>query len=217
MQVTYLAAEIDASASHGPERVPERPYFLYVGLRYEYKNFSGLLAAFAQARPSLSDMALCVVGAPFTDEEEKLIAELGLDGAIEHYSQISDSHLAKLYRCSVAFVYPSLYEGFGLPPLEAMACGAPVVSSNSSSLPEVVGDAALFFDPTSKDEMAHRLVTIADDSAERERLIRRGQERVQMFTWDQTVSATLEIYGQISGRNISPERAASERVVQMVR
>jgi glycosyltransferase involved in cell wall biosynthesis len=148
------------------------------------------------ARPGL---ALCVVGTPFSNTERKLIAELGLVQAIEHYEQVSDAHLAKLYHHSVAFIYPSLYEGFGIPPLEAMACGTPVVASNRSSIPEVVGDAGLLFDPENMDELTDILITLTDDPSQRERLIARGQERAKAFSWDKTVSQTLEIYREVSG------------------
>lgn len=200
VRVTHLASEIDASLSHGPEGVPARPYFLYVGLRYRYKNFTALLTSFAKLRPSRPHAALCVVGAPFDAEECKLIAGLGLGDAVEHYGQVSDAHLAKLYRRSVAFVYPSLYEGFGIPPLEAMSCGTPVVAAERSSVPEVVGDAGLLFDPDSPDDLTDILRLLLDDEAERERLIARGRERARAFSWDKTVGQTLEIYRAVSGR-----------------
>jgi len=201
VRVTHLASTIDTSLANGPEPVPERRYFLYVGLRYGYKNFNGLLAAFARVLSMRPGLALCVVGAPFTAIENKLISELGMVPAVEHYEQVSDAHLARLYHHSVAFVYPSFYEGFGIPPLEAMACGTPVVASNRSSLPEVIGDAGLLFDPERPDELADILITLADDSSERERLIAKGQERVKSFSWDKTVSQTLEIYREVSGNS----------------
>jgi glycosyltransferase involved in cell wall biosynthesis len=199
VRVTHLASEIDASMAKGPEPVPRRRYFLYVGLRYAYKNFNGLLAAFAQMRSARPELALCVVGTPFSNTEKKRITELGLVAAIEHYEQVSDAHLAKLYHHSLAFIYPSFYEGFGIPPLEAMACGTPVVASNRSSLPEVIGDAGLLFDPERTDELTDILITLADDSSQRERLIAKGRERVKAFSWDKTVAETLEIYREISG------------------
>jgi glycosyltransferase involved in cell wall biosynthesis len=201
VRVTHLASAIDASLANGPEPVPERRYFLYVGLRYGYKNFNGLLTAFARALSARPDLALCVVGAPFSDSESKLIAGLGLTTAVEHYGQVSDAHLAKLYQQSVAFVYPSFYEGFGIPPLEAMACGTPVVASNRSSIPEVVGDAALLFDPEKTDELTDILIKLADDSPERQRLIAKGLERVKAFSWNKTVSQTLQIYREVSGNS----------------
>jgi len=121
--------------------------------------------------------------------------------AIEHYEQVTDAHLAKLYQHSVAFVYPSLYEGFGIPPLEAMSCGTPVVASNRSSLPEVVGDAGLLFDPDNPDELTDILTTLATDSSQRERMIAKGRERAKGFSWDKTVAQTLEIYREISSNS----------------
>ena len=201
VKVTPLASEIDARISHGPEPVPTNPYFLYVGLRFGYKNFGGLLAALAKARPSLKHAMLCVVGEPFSAEEKRTIADLGLNDAVEHYGQVSDAHLAKLYRLSVAFVYPSLYEGFGIPPLEAMACGTPVVASNLSSLPEVVGDAGILFDPTSNGDLADILIALANEPTTRERLIAKGLERAKMFSWEKTVATTLEVYREVSGQS----------------
>lgn len=194
VSVTHLASEIDAGISHGPEPVPARPFFLYVGLRHGYKNFGGLLVAFARANSLRAGAALCVVGAPFSSDEEKQIVSLGLSDTVDHYGQVSDAHLAKLYRCSLAFVYPSFYEGFGIPPLEAMACGTPVIASNRSSVPEVVGDAALLFDPASTDDLADILLMLADDPAQRERLIAKGYERAKAFNWDKTVAQTVQIY-----------------------
>ncbi|MBD2129898.1 glycosyltransferase family 4 protein [Microcoleus sp. ZQ-A2] len=198
IKVTYLASEIDASLSHGSEPIPSRSYYLYVGGRYEYKNFDGLLAAFAKAVSVRPDIALCVVGSPFNETEEKLIAELGLTGHIEHYGYASDTHLAKLYRCSVAFVYPSLYEGFGIPPLEAMSCGTPVVASNCSSIPEVVGDAGILFDPKSTGDLADIILSLLDSPKERDRLIVKGYQRSQAFNWDKTVSQTLDVYRSVA-------------------
>jgi glycosyltransferase involved in cell wall biosynthesis len=206
VRVTHLASEIDERLANGPESVPERRYFLYLGLRYGYKNFDGLVAAFARMLSARPNIALCVVGAPFSSTEKKRITELGLGEAIEHYEQVSDAHLAKLYHHSVAFVYPSLYEGFGIPPLEAMACGTPVVASNRSSIPEVIGDAGLLFDPDNTDELTDILITLVDDSSERERLIAKGHQRAKAFSWDKTVSQTLEIYREVAGNSKSLRR-----------
>lgn len=197
--VTYLASEIDASLSHGSEPVSSRPYYLYVGSRAKYKNFDRLLAAFAKAVSVQPDIALCVVGAPFNETEQKQIAELQLSDRIEHYAYASDTHLAKLYRCSIAFVYPSLYEGFGIPPLEAMFCGTAVVASNGSSIPEVVGDAGILFDPESIGDLADILLSLLDSPTERDRLITNGQQRAKAFSWDKTVTQTLDVYRSVVG------------------
>lgn len=197
--VTYLASDIDASLSYGSEPVPARPYYLYVGSRAKYKNFDGFLEAFAKIISSQPDVGVCVVGSPLNEAEEKLIADLKLTNHIEHYGYVSDNHLAKLYRCSVAFVYPSLYEGFGIPPLEAMSCGTAVVASNCSSIPEVVGDAGLLFDPNSTNDLADILLLLLNNSTERDRLITKGYERAKTFSWDKTVAQTIDVYRSASG------------------
>ncbi len=196
--VTYLASELDISLSYGSESIPERPYFFYVGGRANYKNFERLLIAFEKVVSDADDLALCVVGSPFTEDEETLIYDLGLEEHIKHYGYVNDRHLAKLYRCSLAFVYPSLYEGFGIPPLEAMACGTVAIAANSSSLPEVVGDAGLLFDPLSTDELIDQLRFVLDYPSERDRLISAGQTRAKQFSWDKTVAQTVEVYRTVA-------------------
>ncbi len=199
VRVTHLASNIDASISYGPHPVPCRPYFMYVGSRTYYKNFDGLLAALKRVTTANPDVTLCVVGHPFDETERNVIADLKLTAHIEHYGYVDDEHLAKLYRCSIAFVYPSLYEGFGIPVLEAMSCGTVVVASNSSSLPEVVGDAGVLFDPYSTDDLAQALTLLLDDPVERERLIAKGSLRAQEFSWYKTVSETIDVYRSVCG------------------
>lgn len=201
--VTYLASGIDESFGYGSEPVPSRPYYLYVGGRVSYKNFDGLLSAFAKAASVRPDIALCVVGSPLNQTEEKLVADLKLSDRIVHYRYASDRHLAKLYRCSIALVYPSLYEGFGIPPLEAMSCGTVVVAANCSSIPEVVGDAGLLFDPRSIGDLADILLFLLDNSTERDRLIAKGYQRSQIFSWDKTVAQTLDVYRSVCGSSLT--------------
>jgi glycosyltransferase involved in cell wall biosynthesis len=193
--VIPLASEIDASMSYGDEPTPKKPYFLYVGSRNpNYKNFEILLRAFAQVISVHPEATLCVVGGSFNGDEQTQINQLGLSEAIQLCSGVSDRHLAKLYRCSLAFVYPSLYEGFGIPPLEAMACGTPVVASNIASIPEVVGDGGILFNPQSVDELTDILLTLYQSPAERERWIAQGQQRNQQFSWQKMASQTLAVY-----------------------
>ncbi|HEX8336359.1 MAG TPA: glycosyltransferase family 1 protein [Pyrinomonadaceae bacterium] len=197
--VTHLASELDASLADGPEPVPARPFYLYVGSRSRYKNFDGLLVALARAVASRPDLALCVVGPPFTPAEERRLAELRLNGHVEHYGYAGDAQLAKLYRHSLALVYPSLYEGFGIPPLEAMSCGTVAVVSNASSLPEVVGDAGLLFDPRALDELTDILLSLTRDDALRRDLIEKGERRAREFSWAKTVAQTVEVYRSLAG------------------
>jgi glycosyltransferase involved in cell wall biosynthesis len=172
--VTYLASEFNSQRSEGIQTPLARPYFLYVGARTkEYKNFDTLLLAFAKVASTDSDLYLCVVGAPFNNAERQKAA---------------------LYRGSIAFVYPSLYEGFGIPPLEAMACGTVVVAANSSSIPEVVGDAGILFNPKSVGDLADIMSDLLHSPSQRDRLIAKGQERHQLFSWEKTAAQTVEVY-----------------------
>ena len=196
--VTHLASEIDASMSYGNETVPSEPYYLYVGGRGTYKNFDCLLIAFAETISKHPEIKLCVVGSMFNQEEHRRISELKLEQNIEHYGYASDRHLAKLYRCSLAFVYPSLYEGFGIPPLEAMSCGTPVIASNTSSIPEVVGDAGILFNRESSNDLADILVSLIDNPLECDRLIQKGYKRSKLFSWDKTVAETLKVYHSVN-------------------
>jgi glycosyltransferase involved in cell wall biosynthesis len=198
IKVIYLASELEASLSHGSEPVPPYPYYLYVGSRASYKNFDALLSAFAKVVSVQSDIALCVAGPPFNDMEAKIIENLNLSNNIIQYSYVTDTHLAKLYRCSLALVYPSLYEGFGIPPLEAMSCGTAVIASNSSSIPEVVGDAGLLFDPKSRNEMADILLFLLENPSDRDRLISKGYQRAKLFSWDKTVVQTIDVYRSVT-------------------
>ena len=105
----------------------------------------------------------------------------------------NNERLAELYRGALGFVFPSLYEGFGLPPLEAMACGAPVMTSNVCSLPEVVGDAAILIDPLDVEEIAHGIRTLAENSDMRARMREKGLTRAKSFSWPETVRKTAEV------------------------
>ena len=192
--VTHLASELSLELAYGSETVPSRPYYFYVGSRYGYKNFDNLLLAISKVISIEPDILLCIAGAPFNESEKRRIAELNLARHIENYGQVSDSHLAKLYRCSIALVYPSLYEGFGIPPLEAMACGTAVIASNCSSIPEVVGDAGILFDPKATHDLADILLLLLRSSTERDRLIEKGYQREKQFSWDKTVAQTLKVY-----------------------
>ncbi|MGC9504787.1 glycosyltransferase family 4 protein [Baaleninema sp.] len=196
--VVYEASELDIQMSYGEESVPERPYFLYVGSRNpNYKNFDRLLEALSKVVSRFPEAMLLAVGGSFRDFEQKQIDELGLQNHLQTLKQPDDRHLAKLYRCSVAFVYPSEYEGFGIPPLEAMACGTAVIASNRSSIPEVVGDAGIQFDPHSVEDLAEAMLSVLDSSAQRDRLVERGFDRAKQFNWNQTAEQTLEVYQKV--------------------
>ncbi len=172
--------------------IPPR-YLLFVGNLKPNKNLPRLLAAFARAKrreQALREAALVVVGRQaglHTGETGvgEALRSLGLVSGRDVIlaGEVSDADLALLYTGALAFVFPSLYEGFGLPPLEAMACGCPVLSSRAASLPEVCGDAALYFSPRDVEEMAAAIVRIAREPQLRECLRTRGRARAERFSW----------------------------------
>ncbi len=195
--VTLLAPELDASQAGGDDPVPAAPYVLYVGSRWPYKNLGCLLQAVANLVPRYPELTLCLVGPPLTSAEQQVIANLNLTPHLVSYCYPSDRHLAKLYRCSLALAYPSLYEGFGLPPLEAMACGTAVIVADTASLPEVVGEAALRFDPwtpQASDDLTDGLRLLLESPAVRDRLVTAGHAHVQQFSWAKTAAQTCAVY-----------------------
>ena len=196
--VVYLGVDMDFLQTNTTWKYHSRPFILYVGARGGYKNFKRLLRAFAQsARLPKSFDLLCFGGGPLQAIERQSIVDAGLRP--EQVIQMSgdDKMLAALYRHASAFVYPSIYEGFGIPPLEAMAVGCPVVCSNSSSLPEVVGDAAETFDPLDEEAMRVAIERVIDSPSRRNELITAGRERYPLFTWKNCAHKTERIYREL--------------------
>ena len=192
--VTPLAAPKQAEPS-------EDPYLLFVGQRYSYKNFLPFLDAYSSSAALKSDFRVVAVGGtPFTTAELEHMATLGLKPGSVAQRNVDDAELGTLYRNAAAFVYPSLYEGFGLPPLEAMANDCPVVSSDASSMPEVIGDAAEYFDPRDIDSMKAAIERVVYDDGRRRELIDLGRKRQQLFTWDQCARETQRVYRSLAGR-----------------
>jgi glycosyltransferase involved in cell wall biosynthesis len=173
----------------------DRPYLLYVGSRSGHKNFYNLLNSFANSKRLRSEFDLIAFGGGgFTGAELKIIN--GLRFANLQVRQISgnDNLLAMYYKNASAFVYPSFYEGFGLPPLEAMAQNCPVVSSNTSSMPEVIGEAGEYFDPTSIDQITCAIENVVLSQSRRDELINLGSKRLDLFTWHNCANQTQQIY-----------------------
>jgi glycosyltransferase involved in cell wall biosynthesis len=171
------------------------PYFLHVGNRAGHKNFEMLVRAFASVPRLVQDFRIvCFGGGRLSESERRLASDLGLESDALVHIHGDDDLLATAYANATAFVYPSLYEGFGLPPLEAMSAGCPVLSSNRSSLPEVIGNAALLFDPQDKEALADALEKIAESDELRDELIERGRARWQLFSWQRCVRETLDVY-----------------------
>ncbi|RMT93778.1 hypothetical protein ALP39_200428 [Pseudomonas marginalis pv. marginalis] len=175
-----------------------RPYLLFVGNRTGYKNFQGFLKAFALSSALKADYDIaCFGGGAFTAFETELIRTLGLSPERVVHRGGSDKILGELYSRAVAFVYPSMYEGFGLPPLEAMAKGCPVIVSNSSSMPEVVGDAGCYFDPLSIEEMSSAMEKVVFSASLRQSLVSAGYNRLRKFSWASCAEKTMDVYTQV--------------------
>ncbi|QEG23606.1 glycosyltransferase family 4 protein [Mariniblastus fucicola] len=193
-RVVYHATELGDSLPTDAMPFSDRPYILYVGSRSRYKNFDGLLRAFQIVIARDQELQLRTVGNEFTKKERQRIAELGLTDHVANEGIVDDSQLAQLYRNSLCFVYPSLYEGFGLPLLEAMSCETPVLASNNSCIPEVVRDAALLFDPNSKTDLADALTFLLQNPCVREQLVIEGRMRCSEFSWEKSARQTMQTY-----------------------
>jgi glycosyltransferase involved in cell wall biosynthesis len=167
------------------------PYLLYVGSRKANKNIPRLLKAFAVSGV-YRDIRLVLSGGA-NDAVMKQVYQLGLADSITFADASSNESLAELYRGAHAFLFVSFYEGFGLPPLEAMACGTPVLTSNVCSLPEVVGDAAILVDPYDVDAIADGIRRIAGETDLRTELKRKGLAQARKFSWDQTACKTRQV------------------------
>lgn len=174
------------------------PFLLYVGARGGYKNFLRLLQAYATSRVLRTGYRLiCFGGKEFCAEELETMWDLDLNRDRVIHQSGSDRSLAEFYRQASAFVYPSLYEGFGIPPLEAMAHDCPVVCSNTSSIPEVVGDAGDYFQPEDIDSMRVAIERVVGSSEHRKTLIAKGRERLKLFSWDRCARETYNIYQKL--------------------
>lgn len=176
----------------------EKPFLLYVGGRQHYKNFQRLLQAYATWEMR-QEINLLVVGAPWTSKEKELLAQLDLNLHVELMSGVSDNKLSLLYNEAAAFVYPSLYEGFGLPLLEAMSCGCPVVASRIPSSVEVAADSAFYFDPENNDDMQSALSAALSCGRGSEK-VHRGLKRASLFSWDKCAIQTLAVYRQLNDK-----------------
>ncbi len=170
------------------------PYFVHIGGRNENKNQGRLFEAFARIAPEHPEVQLYFAG-PWSQADrdwlERARVRLGLGSRVRHLGYVPDDDLPSLYGNAVAFVFPSLEEGFGLPVLEAMACGAPVITSNRSSLPEVAGDAAILVDPLDVVGLSNVMCELLLRSSFRELLRERGAEHVKVFRWERTATDTL--------------------------
>ncbi len=178
------------------------PYLLYVGNAYPHKNLEGLIKVFAKLHKKQTNLFLVLVGKEdyFYKRVKMYTKELGLwrekqtDTPVIFPGYVPDAQLEILFKKAIAYVFPSFYEGFGLPPLEAMAKGCPVVSSNKSSMPEVLGNAAIYFNPDDEQEMQKQIERVIKDEELRKELVKKGYEQVKKYSWWECARKTRGVY-----------------------
>jgi len=196
-RVFAIHSGLGTSASPAPiENLPPR-YLLFVSTIEPRKNLGVLLDAFAKLRRGGYDGSLVIVGK--VGWKSKEIAPRLREPGIVHLDYLDAARLATVYQRAEAFVFPSIYEGFGFPLLEAMKFGVPAIAARSSSLPEVGGDAALYFDPQNVDELVVQLRRVTSDTALREELVARGHAQVAKFRWDVCAEQTLAVLRRVAG------------------
>lgn len=198
VSVIYLGSSFEPKVNQADADLDGtgQPYLLYVGNRAGYKNFVPFLKAIAHLLKRHSVKLICAGGGNFNKEEKDILQHLSLNTLVEHRA-IDDTVLPVLYKKSLAFVFPSLYEGFGIPVLEAFSCDCPCIVSDSSSLPEVAGESAVYFDPTRSDSIAFAVEKVILDSDLRQKLIKSGRLQLEKFSWSRTVAETLALYEKL--------------------
>lgn len=197
VEVVYLGnsmlPKIDIKVSF---ELPQK-YLLFVGNRVGYKNFERFIKSVSGLLKKDKELfVLCVGGGSFNNSEIQLLSELGITKQVNQYD-VNDDILSYAYKNALAFIFPSLYEGFGIPVLESFACGCPLLCSNASSLPEVAGEAAYYFDPYSEDSIKDAIMKVLEDNDLRVDLIKRGYEQLKKFSWNQTAEHTKKIYESV--------------------
>ena len=213
VQTAYLAVDkmyTDLSGFPKPDRSVLEPlgvqpgYVLYLGGFDMRKNVRGVCAVFARAVQTVPDARLVIAGklpavdSAFAPDPRRLVQEAGIpEGRVHFVDFVPEASKPALYRQARVFIFPSIYEGFGLPPLEALACGTPVVGSNASSLPEVVREGGVLLDPDDVDGMAAALIRLLTDDAFHAELRRRALQRAARFTWEMTAQETYTAYEKV--------------------
>ena len=202
--VTYEAVDRQMKPLHVPsEQVLEKygiikPYLVYVGNAYPHKNLERLVLVFRELRKKHPHLRLVLVGKEdYFYRRLKTFVKDNSARQVIFSDFVPDDDMAVVYREALLYIFPSLYEGFGLPPLEAIAQNLPVVSSNESSMPEILGDAAYYFDPRALSEMGEAIERAATDNELRERLIAAGREQIKKYSWEKMARETLNIYSEI--------------------
>lgn len=202
IEVIYLAANSiykkiskEENDAFLQQRRIEKPFILYMGERSGYKNFLTLLKAFSEWKKKRDVYLICVGGnTRWSRYEVEIIKQNGIERSIMLFPDVTDNELVKFYSNAYVYVITSLYEGFGIPPIEAMTYGTPVIAAKTSSIPEVVGDAGLYFNPLSIEELLVCLDKIVDDDELKEKKRIEGLQRSRLFSWEKTANKTFYVY-----------------------
>lgn len=198
-------------ATRDKYKLPEK-FILFVGMIFPQKNFINLVRAFQRIENQI-DQHLVVIGIPRWKYEQDLalIDELGIRDRVHFVGFVPNEELPEVYNLTDCFVYPSLYEAFGLAGVEALACGCPTAGANAAAIPEVLGDAALLFDPHDPADMARQILTLLRDSKVRETCVRKGLERAKFFRWERAARETLALMADVVTGTAPTPKAAHAR------
>ena len=201
IEVIYLASSIkdqfDVRENNFAAPIPGN-YILFVGSRNGYKNFYFFIRAISNILKSDKDLnVVCAGGGAFSNEEKCFFEALEINKQLKNFDICDDKFLSFLYSNALFFIFPSLYEGFGLPILEAFSCGCPVISSNTGALMEIAGDAVIYFSPKDINSIYDTVREVINDSSLRKGLIKKGMNRIKEFTWEKTVEQTKRVYESI--------------------
>lgn len=179
---------------------PGEPYILFIGSIEPRKNLMNLLKAYSVLPENIrQEFRLMLAGFEGWNNREVMDLIEKLNGRVFYLGYVDDERLASLYKNASCFVYPSFYEGFGLPPLEAMACGCPVIVSNAAGLPETCGDAAYYIDPHNVESIAEGIYTVLTNNAMRDIRVSCGLERIKLFSWEKSAKEHLRVFEEVAG------------------
>lgn len=197
IEVIHLATEMRVNNKHTYDNSLPKEYILFVGTRHSYKNFNKFITTIEKLLHENKDLSVvCIGGGKFGSHEVSLFNKLDIRDKVFQYTA-NDEMLAYYYNHAIMFVFPSLYEGFGIPILEAFACECPLVCSDTSSLPEIAGDAAEYFDPSSEDSIRNAVTKVLTNQARRDELREKGTQRLQCFSWEKTAKETQKVYESV--------------------
>jgi glycosyltransferase involved in cell wall biosynthesis len=197
--VINLAAEELAGETEPIDKLAGKEFIMFTGRPLPHKNLFRLIEAFAKLKQSHPELSLAIIGKKDASFNSYIsfMDKLGVSGSVVFTDYIPDGQLKWALGHTKAYVFPSLSEGFGLPGLEAMHYGAPVVSSNSTCLPEVYGDAALYFNPTDVNDMAEKIDKVLSDAKLRNNLVEKGKNQVKKYSWERMAKQTLDVYKKV--------------------